>query len=165
MIYIPKNEKDIFVQQTDCENYIYIGCQYHPNYESTNWISFEWHKSYQKNDFSDPFDLQVVRVLDQIVLPCSLNACECQPQLRYNNIIKKWFCNCASSAICTKNDDQDEINELLKWAKGEYTEEKGFCDDPISAILYWNLTMAESYKKIAEDLLVEIKQLKEKEIK
>jgi len=151
MIFVPKKEECITWNELD--DYIYINWRYYPTDESNNMISFKWYKSSQTKDFSDPFCIEVVRVLNQYVLPCSLNACECQPQLRYNNIIKKWFCNCASSAVCTKNDDQDEIDELLGYAKGEYTEEKGFFDNPIKAILYWNVNTAEDYIKINEYLL------------
>ena len=151
MIYVPNKEE--CVTWNNCGDYIYINWRYHPTDESNNMISFKWYKSPTTHDFSDSFYLCVVGVLNQYVLSCSLNACECNPQLRYNNIIKKWYCNCMSSAICTENDDEDEINELISFAKGEYTEKNGFFDDPIKAILNWNINMAENYKKINEYLM------------
>lgn len=88
----------------------------------------------------DPFYLSVIECMKDPVLPCTEPACKSYPQLRYNNIIKKWFCNCSSSAICTENNDESEVNELLKFdiQNNRITSEYGYCETPIEAILYWN---------------------------
>ena len=151
MIFVPEKENSIVWNETDVGIFIFY------QYKELGTISFKWGKSPETSDYSDPFYIEVTEVNNEPVLACSLNACSCQPQLRYNDIIKKWYCNCSSSAICTKNEDQDEIDELLFWAKGEYTEEKGFFDDPIGAILCWNVQTAEDYKFINEKMLKEYK--------
>ena len=149
MIFVP--EKKSCAIWRDCGDYVNIYYKVNPTPDNNNAIDFKWWKKNGKTD--DPYYLEVQEVLNHLVLPCSLDACRCQPQLRYNDIIKKWYCNCSSSALGTKNDDEDEIKTLIYWAKGEYTEEKGFCDDPINAILRWNISLAEDYKFYAEELL------------
>lgn len=147
MIFVP--EKKNCTVWRDCGDYVYIYYKVNPTPESNNAIDFKWWK--KDNDIKDPYYLEVQEVLEHFVLPCSLDACRCQPQLRYNDIIKKWYCNCTSSALGTKNDDEDELKTMLRGK--EFTEENGFCDDPISAILRWNLARAEDYKFYAEELL------------
>lgn len=75
--------------------------------ELTNKIEYE--------ETDDPFYLEVIGCMDDEVLKCPEAACSSFPQLRYNKILNKWFCNCPSSAICTKNTDNDELEELLQF--------------------------------------------------
>jgi len=147
MIFVPKKE-DCLVWN-DCGDYLNI--YYRPNKDSDESIDFKWWK--KDNKYEDPNYLEVSEVNNCLVLPCSLDACRCNPQLRYNKIIDKWYCNCTSSALGTKNDDQDEIDTLLQYAKGEYTEEKGFFDNPYHAIMFWNIGQAEDFKRINQIMM------------
>ena len=171
MIWIPKKEDCITWNET--EDGIYILYFYDGNDTRELPIHFFWGKTpkedknrniYYEMDH-DPFYLSVDECMRDRVLACPLNACSCLPQLRYNKIINKWFCNCASSAICTKNDDQSELDELLALTK-EYDYEHGFCDNPIEAILKWNEGCAKDYENIAKENIKEFKKLmKENDLK
>lgn len=146
MIFVP--EKKSCPVWNDCGDYINIF--YRPD-DSDDSITFKWWK--KDNKAEDPYNLEVYNVNSQFVLPCALNACNCNPQLRFNKIINKWYCNCSSSALGTKNDDKDELKTLLEWAKGVYNEEKGFCDTPYRAIMCWNVFTAEDYRRINKVML------------
>ena len=147
MIFVP--EKKSCTIWKDCGDYINIYYKVNPTPECNNAIDFKWWK--QNGKAENPFYLEVTEVLEHLVLPCSLDACRCQPQLRYNDIIKKWYCCCASSALGTDNDDEDELQTMLRGK--EFTDENGFCDDPILAILRWNIHRAEEFKYYAEEFL------------
>lgn len=76
--------------------------------------------------------------------------------MRYNAIIDKWFCTCASSAICTKNNDKDEIEgDMLKHLNGDYSE---LSNTPFEAIIQWNLNVSRTIKEINEHILKEIEE-------
>ena len=103
-------------------------------------IRFFWDKTPKMNENNevvytnkyDSFYISVIECMNEEVLNCPLSACSAKPQLRYNVIIDKWFCNCPSGALCTKDNDQSELNELLALEK-KYDEEHGFCNNP----QYW----------------------------
>lgn len=174
MIFVPKIEKCIVWNET--EDGIYILYFVDGNDTREFPISFLWSKTPKecKNEKDiiyvmdyDPFYLHVESCMREEVLNCSLNACSAKPQLRYNKIINKWFCNCPSSAICTK-DDQDELKELLSITK-KIDYNHGFCNNPIEAILKWNENCAKNYFEIAKNNLniakLNRKKLKMKEYK
>ena len=146
MIFVPEKENSIVWNETDDGIFIFY------QYKELGTISFKWDKSPETLDYSDPFYLTVNGVNNEQVLRCTFAGCQCHPQLRYNDIIKRWFCNCESSAICTNNDDQDEINELLSYTK-EYDEAHGFFDDPIRAIIFWNIETAKEYQYLNEKMM------------
>ena len=147
MIFVPEPIDCITYNRFD-ENQIYIVYAYKGNQDYL--IEFNWHKFKDKNEF-DPFYLEVDECMHTKVLRCSYAGCNCLPQLRYNNIIDKWYCNCASSALGTKNTDESELETLLK--DKEYSKKNGFCNNPIEAILRWNIEMAESYKYAAKNAI------------
>lgn len=164
MIFVPKKEECIVWNETD--DGIYILYFVDGNEKRELPIRFLWEKTPELdeheqvtriNDY-DPFYLSVVECMNDQVLDCPLNACSAKPQLRYNKIIDKWYCNCPSGAICTKNNDQSELDELLSLDK-EYDEKHGFCNSPIEAILKWNENCAESYKEIAAGNMKKYRQL------
>ena len=156
MIFVPEKEKCIIWNDTPDE-FIYILYEYNKDIK----ISFKWIKN-KDNDpfyiqlegltiFKDVFDRHSLRVLN-----CVEPACECQPQLRYNKIINKWFCMCASSMICTKNDDKDELEhpDISKHFKeNTLNEENGYFDNPVDAILNWNKSIAEFYFNECKELM------------
>ena len=156
MIFIPKKEDCAVWNETGDEIYILYFVDGNESGEFS--IEFHWSKTPKSNEEDeiyyemdyDPFYLSVEGCMNSEVLNCSV--CSSKPQLRYNKIIDKWYCNCPSSALCTKNDDQEELNELLSLTK-EYTEKAGFCDSPIEAILKWNENCAVFYKEIAKSNL------------
>ena len=164
MIFIPEKENCITWNETEDGIYILYFVDGNDNRELP--IQFIWSKTPKMNEKDevyyemdyDPFYLSVIECMRDEVLNCPLNACSAKPQLRYNKIINKWFCNCPSSAICTKNDDQDEINSNL--INGDLTEERGYCDSPIEAILKWNENCAKDYENIAKENLKEYKNWK-----
>ena len=150
MIFVPKKED--CTSWNECDNGVYIS--YH--YEKKFPIIFLWGKTPKVNDNGDiiytvdydPFYLSIKECMNNEVLNCSSKACSAKPQLRYNKIIDKWFCNCPSSALCTKNNDQDEIDSGLIDIN-HINIENGYCDNPIEAILMWNKLFAQSYIDIA----------------
>lgn len=165
MIFIPKKECCLVWNET--EDGIHIIYYIDGNNTREFGIKFLWSKSpkmneknevYYEMDF-DPFYISVIKCMNDEVLNCPLNACSAKPQLRYNKIINKWYCNCPSSALCTKNDDQDELDEMFSLTK-EFTEKRGFCDSPIEAILKWNENCAKDYENIAKGNLKEYKNWK-----
>ena len=170
MFWIPKREDCITWNET--EDGTYILYFYDGNDEREFPIQFLWSKTpkldendniYSEMDY-DTFYLHVLECMREAVLPCPLNACSCMPQLRYNKIIDKWFCNCASAAICTKNDDQSELDNLLSLTKN-FDYEHGFCDNPIEAILKWNESCAKDYESIAKENIKEFKAWKNELLK
>ena len=155
MIFIPEKEKCTIWNETEDGIYIVYFVDGNDNRELP--IEFLWSKTPKMNEMNyDPFYLSVIECMRDKVLNC--HSCSAKPQLRYNKIINKWFCNCPSSALCTKNDDQDEINSNL--IKGNLTEERGYCDSPIEAILKWNENCAKDYENIAKENLKEYKNYK-----
>ena len=153
MIFVPEKEKCL-IWNDKLEDEIFMIYQFNDNVK----INFRWYK-YQ-NDVYDPFYLGLEEIciqkstFENIVMPifkCLEPACEASPQLRYNRIIKKWFVTCPSSMICTKDNDQDEL-ELFKNKK--FTEDEGFYSNPVLAILAWNNNIAtwivENCKKLIE---------------
>lgn len=166
MIWIPKKEECSVWHETENGVYILYFVDGDDNRELP--IRFLWEKTPKMNEKDevyyemdyDPFYISVIECMNDEVLNCPLNACSAKPQLRYNKIINKWYCNCPSSAICTKNDDQEELNEMLSLTK-EYTEENGFCDSPIEAILKWNENCAKDYENIALGNLKRYKEILE----
>lgn len=167
MIFIPKKEDCLVWTETD--DGIYILYYIDGNENKEFGIQFLWSKTpklnekdeiYYEMDY-DPFYISVIECMNDKVLKCSLNACAAYPQLRYNKIINKWFCNCPSSALCTKNNDQDELNEMFHLTK-EFVEKNGFCDSPIEAILKWNESCAKDYENIAKENLKRFKEWENK---
>ena len=167
MIFVPKKQDCITWNETD--KGIYILYFQDGNEEREFPIRFFWDKTpkldennniYCQMDY-DPFYLSVEECMREEVLNCPLNACSAKPQLRYNKIINKWYCNCPSSALCTKNDDQDELKELLSLTK-RFDYNHGFCNNPIEAILKWNESCAKSYLNIAKNNLNIAKSNREK---
>lgn len=168
MIFIPT--ENIRIVDKD-EGGQWIFWNYIEKYDYLAIIGFNWEKSpierskdSDSNEYDwifnkDSFYLTVESILNEPVLPCSLNACGCQPQLRFNKIINKWYCNCQSSAICTKNNDESEIDTLIKFSVNNnmINKKNGFCDNPIEAVLMWNILMAKSYNNIAKDHLKKFK--------
>lgn len=154
MIFVPEKEKCL-LWNDKLDDRIFIIYQYDENLT----INFQWYKD--NNEKLDPFylaieEIKYVNNLSMtVVLPvfkCLEPACQASAQLRYNDIIKKWFVTCPSSMICTKNDDQDEL-ELFKNMK-TFNESAGFYDDLVNAILGWN-------DSIAKDIHNQCKFLKE----
>lgn len=134
MIYIPNNNVnhikntdsfDILIWIYDNHQIIFKWCR-SPKYNKQN-DSISYIKDY------DPFYLNISKLDNIDIHQCE---CSCFPQLRYNDIIKKFYCNCSSSAICTKNNDEDELKELLQFVK-DYNELNGFFNNPIDAITFW----------------------------
>ena len=153
MIFVPEKEKCL-IWNDKLKNEIFIIYQFNDRVR----INFRWHKC--QNDVYDPFYLclEEIRIqestFENVIMPvfkCLEPACEASPQLRYNRLIKKWFVACPSSMICTKDDDQDEL-ELFKNKK--FTEDEGFYNNPVLAILAWNNSIAtcivENCKKLME---------------
>lgn len=87
------------------------------------------------------------------ILKCPELACQAKPQLRYNAIIKKYFCECPSSMICTKDNDEAEIEFFKETNVSNFSEENGFFDDPLKAILFWQKTIANYYLTDVETIL------------
>ena len=138
MIFIPPEDQIEIMNKTD--EFEMIKWMY-----NDNMILFEWTNEPQSHKKHIPFYLHPIQIGRENVLTCPESACQCYPQLRYNKIIDKWFCNCTSSAICTKDDDdQDELDELCVFDKrrNSFDEQHGYCNDPIKAILLWNITVA-----------------------
>lgn len=167
MIFIPTEN---VVKRNNGKGGLYLIWTYQQTYDQNYIITFEWTKTpiYNKkmDDVKykfdhDPFYLHVDTICYQDILPCSFAPCKCKPQLRYNKIIDKWFCNCASSAITTKNDDQSELEELLcfDYEKNSFDKPE-YCNNPVEAIFQWNISMADSYKKINEEYLEKFKKIK-----
>lgn len=162
MIFVPN--KDDCIVWNETENGIYISYCYN---KQDFLIRFHWGLTpHLQKDQSikyimdyDPFYLTVEQCMHEMVLDCPLSSCSGKPQLRYNKIIDKWYCNCPSSAICTKNNDEDELNEMLAIYQKQYDYKHGFCNNPIEAILKWNISCAESYKENAKHAIKEYKQL------
>lgn len=148
MIFIPEKEKCII--WNDMPEAVYILYEYNKSIQ----FQYIWHKDEKKE--LKPYKLELTQFIfmkDSLgnlqTLPV-LNCidCQCSPELRYNNIIKKWFCICSSSLICTKNDDKDELNH--PWIKSalendSLNEENGFFDHAIEAIIYWNQLIIKNY--------------------
>ena len=154
MIFVPKKENCITWNET--EDGIYILYFYDGNDTRELPIRFFWGRTpkldknnnvYYEMDY-DPFYLSVEECMRNEVLNCSLHACSAKPQLRFNKIIDKWYCCCPSSAIGTKNNDEDEIKSNLI-EKENISYENGYCDNAIEAILKWNETEAKCYADIA----------------
>lgn len=138
MIFVPT--KEVCALWNEMENLIFIILDYDKNTK----IMFKWHKN-DKGEY-DPFNLEVdsfqiaadeYQTMYLQMLTCQEPACQALPQLRYNDIIKKWYCCCPSSMICTKNDDEDEL-KLFQDMNMQINEENGFFDNPRDAIIYWN---------------------------
>ncbi len=154
MIFVPKKEECATWHET--ENGVYILYFYDGNDKREFPIQFFWGKTpkldkneniYYEMDY-DPFYLSVKECMRDEVLNCPLNACSAKPQLRFNKIINKWFCCCPSSAICTKNDDQDEIDSKLI-RKENISSDHKYCDNPIEAILKWNESVGKAFADMA----------------
>lgn len=144
MIWIPKKEDCLIWNETEQGIYIFYCIDGNNTREFP--IQFFWKKNYDKE--YDPFYLSVEECLRDEVLNCPLSNCSSKPQLRYNKIINKWFCCCPSSALSTKNDDQDEIDsKLIDLNKVSFNI--GYYDNPIEAILKWNETVGEDFVNIA----------------
>lgn len=161
MIFIPKEKVERERRENGEELLVW-------NYSEEYIISFLWRRTPKININTDmvelvadkdPFYLEVVALNYNPVMRCSSIACNANPHLRYNKIIDKWYCNCPSSAICTENNDKSEIEELLTFSNGEYTKENGFYDNPIEAILMWNITMS---KNCLEEFQDELKEFEER---
>ena len=129
MIFVPKKEDCLVWNET--EDGIYILYFVDGNDKRELPIQFLWSKTPKMNEKDevyyemdyDPFYLTVEQCMHEMVLDCPLSACSGKPQLRYNKIIDKWYCNCPSSAICTKNNDEDELNEMLAIYQKQYDYE------------------------------------------
>lgn len=169
MIWVPKKEDCITWNET--ENGIYILYFYDGNDEREFPISFFWGKTPKSTEDGgltyemdyDPFYIRVEECMRDEVLNCPMNACSAKPQLRFNKIINKWFCNCPSSAICTKNDDQDELDTMLSLDK-YFDYEHGFCDNPIEAILKWNESVGEDFTNMARENIKIFNEWKNKNV-
>lgn len=167
MIFVPKKEDCAIWNETDKGVFIFYCVD--GNEEMELPIEFFWGKTPKLNENEetvyemdyDPFYLSVETCMRENVLECSLLACGAKPQLRYNKIIDKWFCCCPSSAICTKNNDQSEMDELLSTQKF-FDYEHGFCNNPIEAILKWNEICANDYVHIAKSCIEKYKELRDK---
>ena len=129
MIFVPQKEKCSLWNQSDNDIFIVY------NYNDAIKICFYWKK--YKGKF-EPFSLEIKSIeIESIklnIFNCTQPSCQAYPQLRYNDIMKKWYVCCPSSMICTKDNDESEI-ELFKCI--ELIEKNGFYDDPINAILHW----------------------------
>ena len=145
MIFVPDKEK------INCW-YNFKGQMYlNYSFDENVIVNFQWRKD--KNEY-DPFYLFVESVVinDKTinVLKCTLFPCNSLPQLRYNDIIKKWFCSCPSSMLGAKNNDESQLQQLKNI---EFNEQNGFCDTPFNAILMWNKIMAQQIIKTCDDYL------------
>lgn len=164
MIFIPKKEDCVVWNETDEGIYILYFVDGNERMEMP--IRFFWGKTPKvgKNNQTiytkdyDPFYISVIECMNDEVLNCPLNACSAKPQLRYNKIIDKWYCNCPSGAICTKNDDQSELDELLSLDK-VYDKKHGFCNNPVEAILKWNENCAISFRELAKSNMKKYREL------
>lgn len=102
------------------------------------------------------FNAQIVECCKIDVQVCSLNVCSCSPQLRYNDIIKKWYCCCPSSALAVKqNDDKSELETMF--FNTEITKQNGFADNAVEAVMLWNIKMC---KNIIDQCNTKIKEMK-----
>lgn len=150
MIFIPEKEKCALWNELEDLRFIIY------DYDKNTKIMFKWYKHENKYDpfYLEVYAIQVVKNTFDTTYLKSLecNCCEAQPQLRYNDIIKKWYCICPSSMICTKNTDEDE---LKLWENNILDEEHGYYDNPIKAIFHWNKIIAESIIHQCENILKE----------
>ena len=159
MIFVPLKKDCQIWEKSDEAIHIFYFWKKEDKYP----IIFKWLKTPKHNKLDnsiyyeydgDPFYLEVNMYCGELVLPCALSSCGCYPHLRYNKIINKWFCCCPSSALCTKNDDEYELNTMFFNRKGKYfTEKNGFCDDPIKAIARWNISNSNSIINISNKIL------------
>ena len=158
MIYIPKENIER-VENEDGSDFIFW------YYKEDVAVVFEWSRTPKsQNDEiiyvkdNDPFYLNVITIGRENVQHCSEAACQAFPQLRYNSILNKWFCTCPSSMLCTGNTDLDEVKsvDIMKLRRNrQIDEEHGFFDDPIKAILFWNINSLKSSLEINELILNE----------
>lgn len=162
MIFIPhKMDCDIWKETDEGIHILYFA-----DTKKEIPIRFFWDRTPKMNENNevvytnkyDSFYISVIECMNEEVLNCPLSACSAKPQLRYNVIIDKWFCNCPSGALCTKDNDQSELDELLVLEK-KYDEEHGFCNNPIEAILKWNEICAINLRKIAQRNMKKYKEL------
>lgn len=154
MIWIPPKDKCEIWNETENGRFILF---FLDKEEKKYPIEFFWHKPSFSESY-DPFYLFVRSFCNEFVQHCNMINCGDQsyPQLRYNAIIDKWFCTCASSAICTENNDKDEIEgDMLKHLKGDYSE---LSNTPFEAIIQWNLNVSRTIKEINEHILKEIEE-------
>ena len=86
------------------------------------------------------------------ILKCPELACQAEPQLRYNTIIKKYFCECPSSMLSIKNTDESEMTYFKEQKIKKFIEKNGFYNDPLKAILGWQ-------KSIANCHIAEVKEI------
>lgn len=124
-------------------------------------ITFRWDRTPKINDEdeiiyvkdNDPFYFHVYSVNGLLIYPCAF--CNDDPQLRYNKIIDKWYVNCSAEALCTENNDGDELKTLIE--NRIYDEEHGFFENPVKAILNWNINQLENELVKNKNILKEIK--------
>ena len=138
MIFVPEKEK-CSLWNDELEDRIFIIYDYDKNSK----IMFNWYKN-KKGEY-EPFYLEIYAMqlafeegfetMYLQMLTCLEPACQALHQLRYNDVVKKWYCCCPSSMICTKNDDEDELKLFQNMSMNE---ENGFFDDPVNAIIHWN---------------------------
>lgn len=152
MIFIPEKEKCTIWNETD--EYIFI--LFFADKDMEFPFSFHWYKDH--NGKYDPFNLCLVEFAREFVQHCNMINCgdTSYPQLRYNKIVNKWFCCCSSSAICTKNDDKDEIESGLLDLKRDYDT---LGDTPMDAVIKWNISIANGIKSINENIANELKNI------
>jgi hypothetical protein len=142
MIFVPKKENAI-LWNDNLKDIIFIIYPINDNVK----LHIEWLKI---NNKFETYSINIKEIsikIDEynwdniIILNCNFVGCQCSPELRYNKIINKWFCFCSSSMICTKDDENDELEYPIieKCIKNNtLNEENGFFDNPIDALLYWN---------------------------
>lgn len=88
--------------------------------------------------YDNPLFNEVLCLNGKPVMECS---CHCLPQLRFNQEWKKWICCCPS--VFVKNTNEDEIDKL----------KTGWQDNPIKAIVKWNMEIAENILKWNMEIL------------
>jgi len=150
MIFVPNENVS---KNTDENGSDFLFWEYNKDFE----IMFEWERTPKYNKKTketlyikdyNPFYLSVIKINDEEVMKCQMSACQAHPQLRYNKIIDKWYCNCPSSAIKTDNDDKSELLTILSRYDYKYKERDGFCDNPVKAIIMWNMGIIGNIERI-----------------
>jgi hypothetical protein len=163
-----KGEKMIFIPKRDeCElwctykDMIYVIYPYNDKIK----IHFTWTKSQDETYETYNFHPSEIYFYDESgnteifpIFNCTYSPCKCMPELRYNSIIKKWFCECSSSLICTKDDDKDELeyppikNYIDRNEVEMLNDENGYFDDMFHALMYWNKQALNAYSSLYEEL-------------
>lgn len=162
MIFVPKKEKAIIWNYDDINHTIHIfyplndNCKLKIIWYGKNNEKFQTYNICIKEIYiksKDKLNVENIKILN-----CMFPGCQCYPELRYNKIIDKWFCMCSSSMICTKDDDEDELEHPdinTHFKNNTLTEENGFFNNPIKALLDWNKNRALDIIEICNNINLE----------